>query len=190
MTLVHSIEPSARRETAEGNVSYRQSATEPKGRWARYLHQMRRELDWSQQQAFETLRDGLQLGPKSRASYVAIDMGKRQPTVGEQQFLVRYFGKSPDDFPDIQEPAEQADPLVAALRGQTAAISALVDQIGAAFAIIAAGGDAEHVRDAQVAIDAAREDPPAEPADDPPDEPVAFAPRRRPDGETRPRSRP
>lgn len=58
-----------------------------------------------------------------------------------------------------------------------------------AIAIIEAGGDAEHVRAARVAIDAAREDPPEAPEDDPPDEPVAFVPRRIPDGGTPPRSR-
>jgi hypothetical protein len=90
---------------------------------------MRRDLGWSQQQAFEALREGLHLGPKSRASYIAIDMGKRLPTVGEQEFLIRYFGKSPDDFPDDLGDAEPADLLVDALRGQTDAISALVGRL-------------------------------------------------------------
>jgi hypothetical protein len=96
---------------------------------------MRRDLDWSQQQAFEALRDGLKLGPKSRASYIAIDMGKRAPTLKEQEFLVDYFGKSPDDFPDEPGPTERTDVLVAALRGQTDAISALVAELRLTAAI-------------------------------------------------------
>jgi hypothetical protein len=90
---------------------------------------MRRDRDWSQQQAFEALRDGLHFGPKSRASYTAIDMGRRPPTPGEQAFLVKYFGKSPDDAPDRPEATETTDPLVCALMRQTEAIEALVAEL-------------------------------------------------------------
>ena len=86
---------------------------------------MRRDLDWSQQQAFEALRAGLKLGPKSRASYIAIDMGKRAPTLKEMEFLVSYFGKSPEDFPD--EPGD-AEP-VASIQGLTVAITSLVTDL-------------------------------------------------------------
>ena len=87
---------------------------------------MRRDRDWSQQQGFEALREGLHFGPKSRASYSAIDMGKRAPTPTEQEFLVRYFGKSPDDVPEAEEPTERPDALVEALTRQAAATERLV----------------------------------------------------------------
>lgn len=74
---------------------------------------MRKERDWSQSQAFEALREGLRFGPRSRASYRAIDMGTRPPTPSEADFLVRYFGSSPDDIHDVPEPN---DPLVEAIR--------------------------------------------------------------------------
>lgn len=60
-------------------MPYRPPSTPPKGRWAVFLHEERRARDWNQTQAFEALREGLRLGQKSRASYVALDMGARQP---------------------------------------------------------------------------------------------------------------
>jgi 5'-deoxynucleotidase YfbR-like HD superfamily hydrolase len=90
---------------------------------------MREDRGWSQQRAFEELRFGLQFGPKSRASYRALDIGTRIPTILEQEFFVSYFGKSPDDLPDLVEPTEPADALVAALTRQAAAIEALVGEL-------------------------------------------------------------
>jgi hypothetical protein len=90
---------------------------------------MRQDRGWSQQQAFEALHEGLGFGPRSRASYVAIDMGKRPPTPTEAEFLVSYFGKSPDDLPEPIEPTEPADALVVALAAQTEAINALVARL-------------------------------------------------------------
>jgi hypothetical protein len=90
---------------------------------------MREDRGWSQQRAFEELRFGLQFGPKSRASYRALDIGTRIPTIAEQEFIVGFFGKSPDDLPDLIEPTEPADALVAALTAQTEAINALVERL-------------------------------------------------------------
>jgi len=90
---------------------------------------MRQDREWSQQQGFEALREGLHLGPKSRASYIAIDMGHRQPTVAEQAFLVSYFGKSPDDLPISPDPNEESLDLIKALSAQTEAINRLVDRL-------------------------------------------------------------
>lgn len=90
---------------------------------------MRQDRDWSQTQAFEALREGLQFGPKSRASYIALDMGHRPPRPDEQEYLVGYFGKSPDDLPAPVEPTEPADALVAAIHAQTEAINALVARL-------------------------------------------------------------
>jgi hypothetical protein len=102
---------------------YRPPATAPRGRWAQFLHQMRRERDWNQTQAFEALGPGLGLGLKSRASYLALDAGSRSPRPQEAEFLVKFFGREPDDMP----PAEPApDPIMAALAEQTAAIKTLV----------------------------------------------------------------
>jgi transcriptional regulator with XRE-family HTH domain len=159
------------------SVSYQPPGIGPRGRWARYLRHMRKELGWSQTKAFEALREGLKLGPKSRASYTALESGKRQPRVGEQEFFIRYFGKSPDDLPDDPGDTEPADLLIAALHGQTAAITALVGRL-------------DRLTATQAAIDAAREDPPGEPEADPPAEPAASFRRRRSDGETPPQSQP
>jgi hypothetical protein len=90
---------------------------------------MRQDRDWSQTQAFEALHEGLKFGPKSRASYIALDAGHRPPKPDEQTFLVSYFGKSPDDVPEPVEPTEPPDALVAALTAQTDAINALVARL-------------------------------------------------------------
>lgn len=92
----------------------------PKGRWAAFLHRQRKARDWSQTRAFEELREGLGFGPKSRASYVAIDSGKREPTRDEAAFLADYFGETPtteDEAPTAQPTDEPG--LVAAIREQT-----------------------------------------------------------------------
>lgn len=66
-------------------------------------------------------------------------------------------------------------------------LTRIADEIEALRKVISeAGGDAEQTRVARVAIDAAREDPPGEPADDPPSGPASSVPRRRPVGGTRP----
>ena len=90
---------------------------------------MRKDRDWSQQQGFEALREGLGFGPKSRASYVAIDMGKRPPTTDEAKFLVRYFGKSPDDIPDAIPEAEPNAALVTALQAQVKALESIIEEM-------------------------------------------------------------
>jgi hypothetical protein len=88
------------------------------------------------------------------------------------------------------------DSIEEALRRHTSAVdrqNALLGELigyirSSAFAIIEAGGGAEQIRDAHVAIDVAREAQSGEPEGDQPSEPVAFARRHRPDGETPPRS--
>lgn len=87
---------------------YRPPARLPKGKWALFLHRQRRKRGWSQQQAFEELHRGLRLGPKSRASYSAIDMGDREPKPHEQRFLTQFFESGPDD-PYEPEPALDSD---------------------------------------------------------------------------------
>jgi hypothetical protein len=78
-------------------AGYRPPSRPPKGRWARWLHHVRRQRDWSQTQAFEALlAAGMAWSPKSRASYLAIDMGDREPKADEIPILTRVFG-APDD---------------------------------------------------------------------------------------------
>lgn len=101
---------------------YRPPNRPPKGAWATHLHAIRRERDLSQVQAFELVQEGLGLSPKSRAVYIAIDMGDRQPKPEEAEYLASVFG-----WPSAAtEPTESGDPLVAALTRQSEAIEALV----------------------------------------------------------------
>jgi hypothetical protein len=88
---------------------YRPPKDEPKGRWARHLHEQRRLRDLSQMQAFELLFERMSWSPKSRASYVAIDMGTRQPSPSESTILGAEFGWPPD--PEINDELE--DPSLA-----------------------------------------------------------------------------
>jgi len=72
---------------------------------------------------------------------------------------------------------------------QNALLGEVVDFIrSSALAILTAGGDAEQIRSALVAIDAAQEDQPAAPGEGPPSEPGASALPRRPVEGTRPQS--
>jgi hypothetical protein len=104
---------------------------------------MRRERDWSQQQAFRALYAGLRLSENSRASYVALDMGDRQPRASEREFLIAYFGAGPSDAdaePSVATVAGDTDRLIAAgdrhteaitaaLKRQTEALTALFNQL-------------------------------------------------------------
>ncbi len=103
-------------------MTYRPSSRPPQGRWALFLHEQRRSRDWSQSQAFEALRAVLGLGPRSRASYLALDMGDREPRAGEQAALVAFFGAEPSDH--IEPVAEPTNIDLAA------AITALVGELG------------------------------------------------------------
>jgi transcriptional regulator with XRE-family HTH domain len=122
-------------------VPYRTHASAPRGRWARWLHRMRKDRGLSQTQAFEALREDLNLGPRSRASYRAIDMGDRPPTPREAEVLVRYFGSSPDDLPEITEDTETPASLVDAIKVQTGALLALVEELR--LARVGSSDDAE-----------------------------------------------
>ena len=73
-------------------MSYRPSVSRPSGPWGPTLDRVRRERDWSQQQAFEALREGLRLGPKSRAAYVSLEAG-RVPSPEQHAYLVSQFGE-------------------------------------------------------------------------------------------------
>lgn len=106
---------------------YRPPSRPPRGAWAKFLHRERQRRDWSQSQAFEQLREGLGLGVRSRASYVALDMGDRQPHPEEVAFLETFFGASPSDEPEpIAALPADLSAVVAALDRQTAVIADLV----------------------------------------------------------------
>lgn len=111
------------------DVRYRAPLRAPQGEWARFIHRMRQERDWSSQAAFEALREVLRLGPKSRASYLRLESGERTIRDWEQDALVDYFGQGPSDE-DRVEPTPPVDyDLVTALREQTVAIQSLADAI-------------------------------------------------------------
>lgn len=97
---------------------------------------MRRERDWSAQQAHEALHDGLGLAAKSRAAYVAIEDG-RPLRPREDAFLREFFGGGPTD--EDRDPMEKADrgrenpvglsDLLARLEAQEQAITRLARAI-------------------------------------------------------------
>ena len=98
---------------------------------------MRRERDWSAQQAHEALREGLGLAPKSRAAYVAIEDG-RPLRPREETFLRAYFNGGPtgeDADPSAHREAGESTPHaglpehLAAITAQTAAMNALVSRL-------------------------------------------------------------
>lgn len=76
---------------------YRPPSNEPQGKWAHAIHKKRRSDGISQTGAFELLGARLGLGPKSRAAYVAIDMGEREPTEAESKVLAEWLGYYPED---------------------------------------------------------------------------------------------
>lgn len=120
-------------------MTYRPPSATPRGRWAAFLHQQRRERDWSQQQAFEALHEGLGLGPRSRASYVALDMGDRQPKPHEAAFLGSYFGAEPSNEDAPPEPTPDLATALLALveelgemRKERQALATKVEELSAA----------------------------------------------------------
>lgn len=119
------------RDNARPMSGYRPPSTEPRGKWAQAIHRKRRSDGMSQTGAFEVLGPRLGMGPKSRAAYVAIDLGLRQPTDAEAQVLVDWLGAYPSDMeapgPDTTDPGVSA--LLQALTAQTAAMTALVNRL-------------------------------------------------------------
>ena len=78
-------------------MGYRPPSVEPRGAWAKAIHRKRRELNISQQRAFEMLGPALGFGPKSRAAYIALDMGQRPPTEAESKVLAEWLGAYPEE---------------------------------------------------------------------------------------------
>lgn len=109
-------------------MGYRPPSVEPRGAWAKAIHRKRRELNISQQRAFELLGPSLGFGPKSRAAYVALDLGTRPPTEAESKVLAEWLGGYPDDEP-ITAGTEGDTPAVPA--AYLARIDALLEQMAA-----------------------------------------------------------
>lgn len=105
-------------------VPYRPPTYAPPTPWSRYLHDQLRRRDWSYTRAFEELREGLGLAPKSRTAFTDwVLNGKRPPSPREAEFLRSYFGGGPEDLPEVKE-APPVDPVAAAIDRQTKAIEA------------------------------------------------------------------
>ena len=92
----------------------------------------------SQTGAFEVLGSRLGLGPKSRAAYVAIDLGLREPTESEQRVLAEWLGGYPADLeasgsgphsPDASAYLERIDALVEQLAADRAVIRDLLAEL-------------------------------------------------------------
>jgi len=115
-------------------TGYRPPSREPKGRWARHIHAVRKRDGWSQTAGFEAVQKaGLGLSEKSRSAYIAIDMGDRQPTPDEERVLLSVYGPPPE----VEEPAPVTDQaaLIAVLTRVAEAMEAqtrvLAEQKGA-----------------------------------------------------------
>ena len=99
-------------------MGYRPSAKPAAGRWGIALDRYRRAKDWSQQRGFEQLREGLRLGPKSRASYVALEHGQEPTSQQLQPARPRCSpGKGVRELVGLQDAAglthEEADAAIA-----------------------------------------------------------------------------
>lgn len=117
-------------------MSYRPTGNEPRGEWARFLIRQRQERDWSATQAFEALREGLRLGPKSRAAYLRFETGDRVPDKAEQDFFVTFFGSGPNDKDraGVAARASEGSDLTAAIREAGALHAAAIDRQTAVMA--------------------------------------------------------
>ena len=117
-------------------TGYRPPSKEPKGRWARHIHAVRRERGWSAQRGFEAVHEGLGLSPKSRAAYLPFESGERTPTPTEEAALAAVYGWPPESPTEALEATESGDTgmaaLIAAIRDQTAAMVDLVNELQAA----------------------------------------------------------
>ena len=121
-------------------MAYRPPKKQPRGSWARHIHEQRRLRDLSQTQAFELVQERIGWAPKSRTAYVAIDMGERQPKPNEATVLGAEFGWPPDpEVNDDLEDATLASALLAvaaelrAAREERATVAQRLDEIEAAL---------------------------------------------------------
>lgn len=137
-------------------TGYRPPSNEPKGRWAKHIHAVRRERGWSQTRGFEAVREGLGLGPKSRAAYIPLDDGRRAPSASEEAVLADVYGWPPESPTEPPERPESGvtglDALVAAIAEQTRVMGELVKELRVAR------GVTEGVRERVAAVEAYAEE--------------------------------
>ena len=103
---------------------YHPPSEEPRGRWARHIHAVRRERNWSATRGFEAVREGLGLSPKSRAAYLPFESGERTPTPKEEAVLAAVYGWPPESPTEALDATETPDSVLAA-------VSLLLDEIRA-----------------------------------------------------------
>ncbi len=106
---------------------------------------MRRERDLSQTQAFELVYEGLGISRTSRAVYLAIDMGDRQPNPREAEYLASVFGWPPEPATGAIGSTESGGDVASALLVQAAAITeqtAAISELAAAIRALVLGAPA------------------------------------------------
>ncbi len=124
---------------------YRPPSRQPKGAWAQHLHSVRRERDLSQTQAFELVYEGLGISRTSRAVYLAIDMGDRQPNPREAEYLASVFGWPPEPARGPLGSTESGGDVASALLVQSRAIeaqTAAISELAAAIRSLLLGSPA------------------------------------------------
>lgn len=84
-----------------------------RGKWGTFLLEQRSARKWTQADAFEELRAGLGLGPTSRASYVLLERGQRQPNPAQQRFLVGFYRAEPLEVSEVDDEPTLARALIA-----------------------------------------------------------------------------
>lgn len=131
-------------------MRYRDPSKRPSSAWGVFLDRMARERDWSQTRMFEELHAGLGMSPKSRAAYLDILAGKRDPSPGQAQYLRSYFRDGPlDELVEERVGTQQAD-LIAALAAQTEALNRLVASLDRLVVPAVAAGIQDGLRAAGV----------------------------------------
>lgn len=89
--------------------------------WARHLDARMRELNLSQTNVFELVRDELGYAPKSRSALHRV-FSDKEPEPRQAEALARHFGMPPDFSPPKPEPVA-IDPVAAAIEAQTKVMS-------------------------------------------------------------------
>lgn len=106
-------------------MSYRAPAKAPLTDWGRFIVRRRAELAWSATRAFEAVRDGLNLGPKSRSAYLAFEYD-REPTEQEAAVFREVFGGEPG--PEDRGQIAPSNDLLSELRETNRLLRLLVEQ--------------------------------------------------------------